>query len=250
MEEIKQSQGQPAGEEKENEKGSGALTEEERRAAAFAAEQVKRLFAGDSSGHDWEHTKRVVRNALRIAQTESCDRFIVILAALLHDADDVKLFDTRDFQNARKILKQAGAEEPAVGRILEAVRTVSFKGTDTEVPRTIEGRIVQDADRLDALGAVGIARAFAYGGAHGRALYDPEILPQTGMDEAAYRAARGTTVNHFYEKLFHLKEMMNTDTARAIAGERDAYMRAFLEEFYAECGLTPASGPAVPPGQE
>lgn len=195
---------------------------------------VKALFAGESSGHDAAHSIRVYRTAMRIAAQKPCDREIVTLASLLHDADDVKLFRTENFANARRIMAECGVENARAERAIEAIRTVSFKGTDSVVPETIEGKIVQDADRLDAIGAIGVARAFAYGGAKGRAMYDPAVPPEMDMDEARYRSHEGTTVNHFYEKLFLLRERMNTAAAREIAARREAFMRAFLEEFYAE----------------
>ncbi|HJJ35916.1 MAG TPA: HD domain-containing protein [Methanocorpusculum sp.] len=197
-------------------------------------EKVQALFAGDASGHDAAHSIRVYRMACRIADEESCDRDIVVLAALLHDADDVKLFSTEDYANARRIMTEEGVPASIQVRVIDAISTVSFKGTDTQTPHTIEGKIVQDADRLDAIGAIGIARAFAFGGSRGRALYDPEELPGYDMSETEYRARNGTTLNHFYEKLFLLKGMMNTETARRIAEDRDRFMHAFVAEFLDE----------------
>ena len=200
--------------------------------------KLETLFADDFSGHDFWHTIRVYRNACLIAEHEPCDREIVALAALLHDADDVKLFHTENYANARKILNEEGIAEEKIRQIIDAIATVSFKGTDTVTPQTQEGKIVQDADRLDAIGAIGIARAFAFGGSRGRKMYDPEEKPAKQLSEAEYRNREGTTVNHFYEKLFLLKEMMNTETAKELAEKRDCFMHAFIDEFYAEWNCT------------
>lgn len=196
--------------------------------------ELQTLFINESSGHDLFHTLRVYRTAMRIAEKIPCGRELVAFGALLHDADDPKLFCTRDYANARRILASCGVGEMRIEAVIDIIKTVSFKGTDSEHPHSIEGQIVQDADRLDAIGAIGIARAFAYGGAKGRKMYDPDEPPKLHMDEAAYRANQGTTVNHFYEKLFLLRDMLCTQAARDIAEEREAFMRAFLDEFYAE----------------
>ena len=209
----------------------------DRNAILDAAEAyVRALFEGEASGHDADHTLRVYRTALYLAAREGADAFVTGLAALLHDADDVKLFpETADtLAHARAFLAQNGVYGDTAQAVLEIIRSVSFAGTGSTVPDSIEGKCVQDADRLDALGAVGIARAFAYGGAHGRKLYDPAEPPALGMDPAAYRARRSHTVNHFYEKLFRLEDKMNTSAARAVAAKRTALMRRFLEAFFTE----------------
>ena len=197
---------------------------------------IKELFAGDSGGHDADHTLRVYRAAVYLAEKEGADPGIAGLAALLHDTDDRKLFPDTHAQkaNAVSFLRANGAPEELIRRISAIVSEVSFAGTDSVVPSSPEGMCVQDADRLDAIGAVGIARAFAYGGSRGRRMYDPAEPPETGLTAEAYRARQGCTVNHFYEKLFLLKDMMNTDTAKALAADRDRFMRAFLERFLAE----------------
>ena len=200
------------------------------RARAF----VEGLFEGDSSGHDIWHTVRVHDLAVAICREEGGDTDVVRLAALLHDADDVKLFGDNGHANARRFMDSEGIPPGIQDEVVEIISKISFKGADTEVPASLEGRIVQDADRLDAIGAVGIARAFAYGGSRGRLMHDPEVPPCEGMGEAAYFANRGTTVNHFHEKLLLLKDMMNTETARRMAGDRHEYMVAFLDEFMAE----------------
>ena len=195
---------------------------------------IKNIFANDSSGHDYFHSIRVYKMAMKIAEGEICDKNIVMISALLHDVDDEKLFQTEDNANARKILQDCEISQTDIERVITIIKSVSYKGDDSDLPQTIEGKIVQDADRLDAMGAVGIARAFAYGGSHGRKLYDPEIPPITDMNEGEYRQHVGTTINHFYEKLLLIKDMLNTDSARKIAEKRQLFMEQFLEEFYAE----------------
>ena len=197
---------------------------------------VKALFANEFSGHDYFHTLRVYRTAIRLAAEEGADLTVTALAALLHDADDRKLspetYETK--ANAVGFLRGQGVDEATIDRIVTILGEVSFRGTDSVVLSTIEGKCVQDADRLDALGAVGIARTFAYGGAHHRAIHDPDVPPETNMDAARYYANEATSVNHFYEKLLKLKDMMNTASGRRLAKERDRYMREYLEEFFAE----------------
>lgn len=195
---------------------------------------VKEIFKNDSSGHDYFHSIRVYKLAMKIAESETCDKGIVMMSALLHDVDDRKLFQTVNFANTRKILQDCMVLPAEIERVIEVIKSVSFKGIDSVIPQMIEGKIVQDADRLDAMGAIGIARAFAYGGSYGRKLYDPEIPIVNEMDEKKYLKSEGTTINHFYEKLLLLKDMLNTDTARRIAVRRQLVMERFLEEFYAE----------------
>jgi len=174
------------------------------------------LFKDNFGGHDAEHTMRVYYNAMRIAESEpSCDKVVVALAALLHDADDHKLFHTKDNENARNFLEGRVTEEQ-VERICACINSVSFSRNRGHAPETLEGKIVQDADRLDAMGAIGIARAFAYGGEHGRPLKE--------------------SVQHFYDKLLLLKDLMNTETGRRLAEGRDAFLSSFLEELGEEIG--------------
>lgn len=176
---------------------------------------VNELFSGNSGGHDAAHTLRVYHNAMRIADAEpGCDREIVALSALLHDTDDHKLFQTQNNANARAFLTANGVPAERIDRICGAINAVSFSRNPGKIPDTPEGRIVQDADRLDAIGAVGIARTFAYGGEHGRDLAD--------------------SVRHFYDKLLLLKDGMHTQTARTLAAERHAFLEAFLQELDAE----------------
>ena len=202
------------------------------RAEAFA----RQCFAGDASGHDHWHTLRVRQLARRLAEAEGADVRTAELAALLHDVDDEKLSPetAAEKRRARDFLEREGLPETEIARILHIIGQVSYKGTDSVAPDSIEGMCVQDADRLDAIGAIGVARTFAFGGSRGRALWDPEEKPRTEVNAANYRSGTGCTVNHFYEKLLLLKDLMNTKTARAVAEERHRYMEAFLDEFYAE----------------
>ncbi|SDJ09771.1 HD domain-containing protein [Proteiniclasticum ruminis] len=201
-------------------------------------EVIKKLveshFLGEASGHDVYHTLRVYRNALMLAKETDCSLEVVSLAALLHDVDDEKLFQSKEHQFAKKFLGEAGISLDLQKRVLEAISTVSFKNRREKTPSTIEGMVVQDADRLDALGAIGIARTFAFGGSRGRAMYDPTEKPNLEMTPEEYRNSQGTSVNHFYEKLFLLKDLMNTETAKEMAREREEFMRRFLEQFYQE----------------
>ena len=176
-----------------------------------AVSYVRALFAGNADGHGFDHTMRVYRNAMKIAEKETCDREIVALAALLHDADDYKLFETKDNANARAFLVSRGLAADIIERVVTAVNSVSFSKNRGKKPESIEGQIVQDADRLDAIGAVGIARTFAFGGRHGRSPED--------------------SIAHFHEKLLLLKDMMNTDTAKLLAEDRHKFMLDFLQEW-------------------
>ena len=187
-------------------------------------EYAREAFEGDSSGHDFEHTMRVRRMAERIAVEEGADLGIVALAALLHDVDDHKLSPetSEDLSNARAFLASHGVDGERAGAVLSAIREVSFSANGDSAPSSVEAACVRDADRLDAIGAVGIGRAFAYGGAHGRAMHSPD-----GSDDS-------TTVGHFRAKLLLLKDMMATDAGRRIAEHRDAVTREFLDEFLLE----------------
>ncbi len=197
-------------------------------------EKIKKIFSSDFTGHDFEHTKRVYNNALMISQEIACNQEIIMLASLLHDVDDAKIFNTLNNQNARQIMKELNIDDKIVEEVIQIINKISFKGTGKDVPDSIEGKIVQDADRLDALGAIGIARAFAYGAVKKRKMYDEKILPNCNLTEENYHREDGTTVNHFYEKLFLLKDLMNTTIAKQIAIERTKIMEAFLEEFVKE----------------
>ena len=199
-----------------------------------AAEYVKEKFENEYSGHDWFHTLRVFKTATRIAEAEGADLVTVQLAALLHDVDDRKLSPEtyENKANARRFLTENKVDDGKTDEICRIIGEISF--SEGCVPSTLEGKCVQDADRLDAIGAVGIARAFAYGGNHNRLMYHPDIAPKLNMSKEEYVKSNSTTVNHFYEKLFKLTDMMNTDTAKAIAREREEYMRGFVDEFLNE----------------
>lgn len=201
-----------------------------------AIKYVEDLFKNEYSGHDFFHTLRVYKLAKTIALKENANSFIVELASLLHDVDDVKISPNthQNKDNARKFLIDNDVDNKTVELIVEIIDQVSFKGTDTVVPKTIEGKCVQDADRLDAIGAIGIARTFQFGGSHNRVMYDPNILPKLEMTETEYRNHVSTTVNHFYEKLFKLKDMMNTKTAMNIAIERHNFMKEYIDRFIDE----------------
>lgn len=201
------------------------------------AEYVQGEFARDSSGHDWWHIVRVRKTALALCKQEGADVYTVELAALLHDLDDWKLSPSAGGRpvRAEAWLRQMGVEPARAEHICEIIAGLSFKGALVETPmRTLEGQIVQDADRLDAIGAIGIARAFAYGGHKGRLLYDPASPPQRHASFEQYQNSGSATINHFYEKLLLLKDHMNTPTAKKIAAERHAYMEQFLEQFLRE----------------
>ena len=201
-----------------------------------ALEYVKKIFENDFSGHDYFHTLRVFKMATHIATEEKANLEIVQLAALLHDVDDIKLSPQTHAQkiNARRFLAANNFPETTICNICQIIDEVSYLGNDSVTPKTLEGKCVQDADRLDALGAVGIARAFAYGGNHNRLMYHPDIKPKMNMGKEEYINHISTTVNHFYEKLFKLTELINTSTARKIATEREAYMKNFIAEFMDE----------------
>ena len=197
---------------------------------------VEKMFENDFSGHDCFHTYRVCRTAKIIAENEEANVIIVQLAALLHDVDDIKLSPGTyaNKERAKAFLIENGVDESTIQNICEIISEVSFAGKDSIIPKTIEGKCVQDADRLDALGAIGIARAFAYGGNRGRIIYNPEIKPKIGMGRDEYNNSSSTTVNHFYEKLFWLKDMMNTDSGKKIAEEREYYMKEYISRFMDE----------------
>lgn len=202
-----------------------------------AIKYVEQIFDDDYTGHDYHHTMRVYRLAMRIAEKENANMLIVQLAALLHDVDDVKLSpETHETKkNAVNYMISNEVDDKIMNSVCRIIDEVSFAGTDSVVPSTMEGKCVQDADRLDAMGAIGIARTFTYGGSKGRKIYDPDIKPLCNMNKEEYRRNQNSTsINHFYEKLLLLKDLLNTETAKKIAEHRQAVMESYLEEFVAE----------------
>lgn len=202
------------------------------------SEYVKKKMSGEATGHDWFHVERVFKTATTIAKSEKgVDLFLVQSAALLHDLGDWKVnnSDKTEEQIIREACRKLGLEEEYIDKILDIILNMSFsKNIGSKKALSIEGKIVQDADRLEALGAIGIARAFAYGGKKNRQLYDPDIKPAKFKSTDEYRSADSHTINHFYEKLFKLRKQLNTKKAKQIALKREKFMKAFLKEFYAE----------------
>lgn len=199
---------------------------------------VKEKLANAEGGHDWFHIQRVYKNALLIAGGETCNETVVKLGALLHDIADSKFHDgdeTVGPKVAREFLEKEGVSEDIITHVIQIIDNISFKGGNNEKRfSSIELDIVQDADRLDAIGAIGIARAFNYGGFKNRVMHDPEIAPKMNMTKEEYKSSHAPTINHFYEKLLLLKDKMNTQTGREIAQKRHDYMQGFLAQFYAE----------------
>ncbi len=203
---------------------------------------VKSELKDAEGGHDWFHIERVYKNTLLIAKHESVDLTVVSLAALLHDIADPKFHngdETIGPRVASEFLLKHNVDSEIIEHVTQIIENMSFKNTFavTERSRSFtskEMEVVQDADRLDAIGAIGIARCFNYGGFKDRALYNPEIEPNLKMTKAEYKAAKAPTINHFYEKLLLLKDQMNTKTGKRIAFDRHKYMEGFLKQFYAE----------------
>ena len=201
---------------------------------------VKQELAGSESGHDWWHVFRVWNLAKRIAEEEKADIFIVSLGALFHDIADAKFYDGDEAvgpEKAKIFLQTQNLPEETINKVLNIIRFVSFKNRHEKPDdNSLELQIIQDADRLDAMGAIGIARAFSYGGFQKREMYNPDIPPRPDMSKAEYKKSTSTTINHFYEKLLLLKEMMHTKTGKRLAAKRHRFMEQFLEEFYSEWG--------------
>jgi len=201
-------------------------------------EYIKAKLMGEGSGHDWWHVYRVWKNAIHIGKQESVDLFVVELAALLHDVADWKFHDGNEEigpQVAKDWLESLGVSEEIVSHVCQIIKDISFKGAGVVTAmKTTEGMVVQDADRLDALGAIGIARTFAYGGSKNREMYNPDINPEMHASFEQYKKSQETSINHFYEKLLLLKELMNTATAKQIAEKRHAVMEDYLAQFYRE----------------
>jgi uncharacterized protein len=209
---------------------------------------VKETLKGVESGHDWFHIERVYKNALLIAPDEDVDEFIVILGALLHDIADAKFHnddETIGPKKARQFLESETVDETIICHVENIIKHISFKnsldtesssaqGKSTEKFSSEELKVVQDADRLDAIGAIGIARCFNYGGFKNREIYNPEIEPNLNLSKTEYKNSDAPTINHFYEKLLLLKDKMNTKTGRRIAEKRHQFMELYLEQFFGE----------------
>ena len=199
---------------------------------------VKETLKDAESGHDWFHIERVWKIAKLISKLENCNHFIVEMAALLHDIADSKFHNGNEVigpELALKYMNSIQIDEEISTQIVNIIRNISFKGGHKHSDfNSIELQIVQDADRIDALGAIGIARAFNYGGFKNRSLYDPDIKPQLNMSKEAYKNSSAPTINHFYEKLLLLKDKMNTKSGKKMAEERHLFMEKFLEQFYKE----------------
>jgi len=199
---------------------------------------VKGKLQNAEAGHDWFHMERVFKNAMLIASNESCDLAIVQLGALLHDIADSKFNDGDETVGptvARIFLESQNASEETIAHVVNIIENISFKGGNFEKKcASKELEIVQDADRLDALGAIGIARTFHYGGFKNRTIFDPQIAPKLNMSKEEYKNSEAPTLNHFYEKLLLLKDKMNTETGKKLAEQRHQFMERFLAQFYAE----------------
>ncbi len=199
---------------------------------------VKNKLKNAESGHDWFHIERVWKNSQKIAETENCNRLIVEMAALLHDIADSKFHNGNEEigpETAMNYMNSLNLDKDSKLHIVNIIRNISFKGGHRHSDfNSIELQIVQDADRLDAIGAIGIARAFNYGGYKNRTLYDPDIKPDMNMSKEAYKNSSAPTINHFYEKLLLLKDLMNTEGGKKLAAERHLFMEQFLVQFYKE----------------
>ncbi|MCS6595232.1 HD domain-containing protein [Bacillus cereus] len=204
--------------------------------------QAARDFAlaelgGDSSGHDWWHVHRVTEMAKTIAKKENANIYVAELAALLHDVADEKLNQDEEtgVNKVKNWMSENGIDEESAAHILEIITTMSFKGgTSKKVMSTLEGKIVQDADRLDAMGAMGISRVMCYSGFKGRPIHHPDMKPRENLTLEEYRSGKDTAIMHFYEKLLKLKDTMNTVTGKEMAEGRHAFLETYLDQFYAE----------------
>jgi uncharacterized protein len=201
------------------------------------ADMIKEKFTGEGSGHDWWHIYRVWQTAKTIAASENANVTVVELGALLHDIADYK-FHGGDEEIGGKVtrewLSSIGADQETINQVVHIVDNVSFKGGGENKMQSLEGKIVQDADRLDGIGAMGIARCFAYGGHKGHEIYNPEISPRLNMTKEEYKSHKSTQINHFYEKLLLLKDLMNTSTGKELAQDRHEFMELYLQQFFAE----------------
>lgn len=212
-------------------------------------EYVKHELAEAEGGHDWFHIERVYRNTLKIAQTESVDTLVVCLAALLHDIADPKFHDGDESigpKKANDFMQELKIPQSVREHVVYIIRHMSFKNSleAQDIEETLELQVVRDADRLDAIGAIGIARAFNFGGHKGRALYNPDIPPRLALTKEEYKKSNGPTINHFYEKLLLIKDLMHTKTGKYLADRRHQFMLDFLDSFYREWDETADTTPS------
>ncbi|MDV7697305.1 HD domain-containing protein [Chryseobacterium soli] len=201
-------------------------------------EFVKEKLEGAEAGHDWYHIERVWKLSKKIAEAENCNHDVVELSALLHDIADPKFHngdETLALKISREFLESQQVSEDIIEQVLFVIKNISFKNRG-EVPSElpVELKIVQDADRIDAIGAIGIGRTFNFGGFKNNLMYDPEVPPSLNMSKEEYKKSNGTTINHFYEKLLLLKDLMNTEKGRELAQQRHDFMLTFLDQFYKE----------------
>ena len=213
------------------------ITDRQAKILQEARDFVYAELKDEMSGHDWWHIVRVTNNAVEIATQEQADVFICELAALLHDIADGKLNENEEvgLQKVEQWLQNHQASDAEIAHVLDIISTMSFKGGHQQKNvSTLEGKIVQDADRLDVIGAIGIARAMAYSGHIGRPIHDPDLQPRENMTLEEYRAGKSSAIMHFYEKLLKLKDLMNTDYAKQLAIGRHHFLEEYLEQFYAE----------------
>lgn len=203
---------------------------------ANAAHFAQQKLGADSSGHDWWHVDRVARTASKLAHVEKADAFICELAALLHDVADEKLNESEEagLEIVEQWLQKAQIPAAILQHVMEIIASLSYKGGNRPPMRTLEGRVVQDADRLDAIGAMGISRVFAYSGAKGRPIHNPDLAPRGNMTPEEYRNGKDTAINHFHEKLLKLKELMNTEDGKRMAEQRHQFMLIYLKQFELE----------------
>lgn len=217
---------------------SPVLRAEDQKVVDCIAEKVREKMSGDGSGHDWWHVYRVWQNAIAIGEAEGADMFVVQTAALLHDIADWK-FNGGDMKEGGRVaiewLTELNVDKSVAQHVAEIIDRLSFKGAgvDTSMP-TLEGKVVQDADRLEAIGAMGIARTFAYGGHKGRPIYDPTVDPEKHETLEQYKNSAGPSINHFYEKLLLVKDLISTNHAKELAEGRHQYMENFLRQFLDE----------------
>lgn len=210
----------------------------------YIRDQVKELLGAEGTGHDWEHIRRVTATAVMLAKQENADLQIVEAAALLHDVDDRKISGDinteKELPTARRLMKEAGASEEQIATIVSLIHSLGFhKSLGGVKPETLEAKIVSDADYLDAIGAIGVARCCAYGGSKGRNIFLPEITPTLDISQSQYVNQSTPTINHFFEKLLKLKDKIHTDAGRIEAAKRHHYMLVFLENFFREADAGP-----------